>query len=69
MTDGVALVSPECHHDAMKQEPQDDQARITLRIPKDVHKAVQASAKKNDRSTNGEIVALLRAALLPGKRS
>jgi hypothetical protein len=44
--------------------PQDDFVKTALRLPKDLHTAVHASAKTHDRSFNGQIVAVLRAALL-----
>lgn len=49
----------------MATEHQDDYTRTALRLPRDLHKAVHEAARQQDRSFNGQIVALLRAALLP----
>lgn len=37
--------------------------RLTLRLPEEVHAVLAAQAQRDDRSLNGEIVALLRASL------
>lgn len=45
-----------------------DRSQLTptpVRIPLDVKAPLQAAAKANDRSLNGEILARLRASLLP----
>tara|TARA_B100001105_G_scaffold236652_1_gene212619 strand:+ start:24236 stop:24409 length:174 start_codon:yes stop_codon:yes gene_type:complete len=47
---------------------QDDYAKTALRLPRDLHRAVHEAAKQQDRSFNGQIVALLRAALAPVKQ-
>lgn len=39
--------------------------RLTLRLPDDLHAALLARARVDDRSINREIVALLRQALFP----
>ena len=46
---------------------QDDYAKTALRLPRDLHRAVHEAAKQQDRSFNGQIVALLRAALMQPK--
>lgn len=46
---------------------QDEYAKTALRLPRDLHKAVHEAARQQDRSFNGQIVALLRAALLQPK--
>ncbi|TGV10792.1 Arc family DNA-binding protein, partial [Alcaligenaceae bacterium 429] len=38
----------------------DQTVRITLRLPSDLHEALTKTAEKNNRSMNGEIVALLQ---------
>lgn len=40
---------------------QDDYIRTALRLPRDLHKEVQDSAEKNNRSMNAEIVARLQS--------
>ena len=49
------------------QRQHDGYARTALRLPHDLHKAVHAAAQAEDRSFNGQIVAVLRAALLPNQ--
>ena len=49
-----------------KVASQDDYARTALRLPRELHAAVHAAARAQDRSFNGQIVALLRAALAEG---
>ena len=39
--------------------------RVTLRLPADLHAALRDLARRDDRSLNREIVALLRQAALP----
>ena len=39
--------------------------RVTLRLPPDLHAALQALARRDDRSLNRQIVALLRQAVMP----
>jgi hypothetical protein len=45
--------------------PEAPDVRLTLRLPADLHAALQALAKRDDRSLNREIVALLREAAFP----
>ena len=47
------------------QPPDAKEIRITLRLPADLHAALQQMAKADDRSLNREIVALLRTAAEP----
>ncbi len=49
---------------ATPTEPPRD-VRITLRLPADLHTALQTLARADDRSLNREIVALLRDAAQP----
>lgn len=42
---------------------QTDWARTALRLPPDLHQLVHQEARTNDRSFNGQIVALLKQAL------
>ena len=46
-------------------QTQEDYAKTALRLPRDLHQAVHAAAKAEDRTFNGQIIAVLRAALLP----
>lgn len=46
---------------------QDEYARTALRLPKDLHQAVHEAAKAQDRSFNGQIIAVLRAAMNAGR--
>lgn len=39
------------------------EVRVQLRIPPEVHRVLTAFAKQNDRSMNGQIVAILRERL------
>jgi hypothetical protein len=39
--------------------------RVTLRLPADLHAALQELARRDDRSLNRQIVALLRQAAFP----
>ena len=39
--------------------------RLTLRLPPDLHAALQELARRDDRSLNRQIVALLRQAVFP----
>lgn len=41
-------------------KPQEDWAKTALRLPRDLHALVHEEAKRQDRSFNGQIVALLR---------
>lgn len=43
---------------------QDDYIRTALRLPRDLHKEVQDSAEKNNRSMNAEIVARLEKSFI-----
>ncbi len=47
------------------KQPKDGYAKTALRLPRDLHNAVHAAAQAEDRSFNGQVVAVLRAALLP----
>lgn len=40
-----------------------DHARTALRLPREMHKQVHEQAKKEDRTFNGQIVAMLREGL------
>lgn len=40
-----------------------DWAKTALRLPRDMHTQVHEEAKRNDRTFNGQIVAMLRQAL------
>jgi hypothetical protein len=42
---------------------QEDYARTALRMPRDLHQAVHAAAKAEDRSFNGQLIALIREAI------
>lgn len=44
---------------------QADWAKTALRLPRDMHTKVHEEAKRNDRTFNGQIVAMLRQALQP----
>jgi hypothetical protein len=41
----------------------DDGKKLTIRLPKELHDRLVALAEQDTRSLNGEIVALLRAAV------
>lgn len=41
----------------------DDEKKLTLRLPKDLHDRLIRAANEDTRSLNGEVIALLRAAL------
>jgi predicted HicB family RNase H-like nuclease len=41
----------------MKKETQEDYKRLTTRYPPDLYAELQASAKRNGRSVNAEVVA------------
>lgn len=43
-----------------EKQSQKDWVTTALRVPKDLHKQVHDAAKAEDRSFNGQIVALLR---------
>lgn len=49
----------------MSSTNQDEYTRTALRLPRELHKALQEAARQQDRSFNGQVVALLRAALAP----
>lgn len=38
-------------------------AKLTLRLPDDIHRRVQELAEQDDRSLNSELIALLREAI------
>lgn len=42
---------------------QADYAKTALRMPRDLHQAVHAAAKAEDRTFNGQLVAMLREAI------
>lgn len=46
----------------------ENEKKITIRIPDDLHEALVALAKQDTRSLNGEIIALLRAVIATRKR-
>lgn len=47
----------------MASQSQAEWARTAVRLPRDVHKEVHEAAKAEDRSFNGQMVALLREGL------
>lgn len=47
----------------------DSEARITLRLPKELHQRLMEEAKRQERSVNGQIVYLLKQALDQAKAS
>jgi hypothetical protein len=40
----------------------DTEVKLTLRLPSDLHEALQRMAKEGDRSVNGQILHLIRQA-------
>jgi predicted HicB family RNase H-like nuclease len=44
-----------------KIQPDNEQKKITIRVPADIHAALVALAKQDQRSLNAEIVVALRA--------
>ena len=50
-------------------EKQQEEVKITLRMPADVAEGMKQSAHENDRSLNGEIVRALREYLTKRKRT
>lgn len=44
-------------------------AKTALRLPREMHSKVHEEAKRNDRTFNGQIVAMLRQALRPQKET
>lgn len=47
---------------------QDEWVKTALRLPQDLHAAIHETAREQDRSFNGQIVAMLRAALSEGSK-
>ena len=50
-------------------EKQQEEIKITLRLPAEVAEDMKRSARENDRSLNGEIVRALREYLAKQKRA
>lgn len=51
----------------MNKEKENDDVRMTFRIPADIYKKIAESAKKNRRSLNNEMVIALEAFLKNNK--
>lgn len=49
-------------------ERNDKEQRISIRFPLDMLEAIRKRAKKNTRSFNGEVIAMLRSVLTPEEK-
>jgi Antitoxin FitA-like, ribbon-helix-helix len=43
----------------IKMQRRSDEMILTIRVPKDVHRRIKSQAKKNGRSINAEVLAIL----------